>query len=305
MSSRISATPELSAEDKLEEEIANLKAKVESLKNDVKLQATTLLTAESTRQMLQSQTASRGTDERLLKRIQEQTAHKQQCLYRACAAITAFRVQDPDPNAVDGGNVLGLRFEVMSSNNKDNKPRFIRPYYVMLNRPYTTDDGDSDKRALRVHRHTVPPFIPLSGLAARYLPPPKAKNDQGESKGQDLALFARALRRELVRYHNRAAVVGHLKKAAGLGSKKEQDLDRDGDAESDNQIVDIGLADAEAKQVSIDWRDGRSGRLVMDDDGEVVKMVVQGANGRDRETVREFLGGAVRVEEVTRRLRMS
>lgn len=68
------------------------------------------------------------------------------------------------------------------------------------------------------------------------------------------------------------------------------------------EITDISAADAEAKQISLQWRDGRSGRLVMNEDGEVVKMVVQGGNGQDRETVRQFLGGAARVEKVTRRL---
>ncbi|KAI3327204.1 cenp-O kinetochore centromere component [Xylariaceae sp. AK1471] len=291
MASRVSLSPELSVADRLQDEIAKLKAQVESLKNDVKLQAATLMTADSTRQILQSQATGtqRSKPNEILKkrlrvRFEEQSAHKQQCLYRACATVTTFKVNDPDPNAVDGGNVLGLRFEVMS------KARFIRSYYVMLNRPYT------NHRSLRVHRHTVPQCIPLSGLAARHLPLPTPKDDDGVPKKQDLSLFARSLRRELVRYHNRAAVIGDLKKAAGLGSKKTVEQ------ESEAPIVDISAADAEAKQVSMQWRDGRSGRLIMNDDGEIVKMIVQGDNGQDRETVRQFLGGAVRVEEVTGRL---
>ncbi|KAI1815627.1 Cenp-O kinetochore centromere component-domain-containing protein [Poronia punctata] len=285
MSSRVSPSPELSVTDQLDDEIAKLKARVESLKNDVRLQVTTLMTADSTRQILESSTTD-SRRRKLLAKFEEQIAHKQQCLYRACAGgITTFKVRDPDPNAVDGGNVLGLRFEVMS------KAKFMRPYYVMLNRPYP-----NNKRALRVHRHTVPPFIPLSGLAARYLPPPTAK-DEDEGRQQDLSLFARSLRRELVRYHNRAAVIGDLRKAVGLGSKKAPD-----DKDTETSIANVSLADAEAKQVTIEWRDGRTGRLVMDDDGEIVKMVVQGDNGQDRETVREFLAGATRVEEVSQRL---
>ncbi|KAI0415754.1 cenp-O kinetochore centromere component [Xylaria grammica] len=291
MGSRVSLSPELSVADRLHDEIAKLRAQVESLKNDVKLQTATLMTADSTRQILQSQTtgdrqpkASEAVKQRLLARFQEQSAHKQQSLYRACATITTFKVNDPDPNAVDGGHVLGLRFEIMS------KAKFARPYYVMLNRPY------ANRRYLRIHRHTVPQCIPLSGLAAQHLPPPTAKTDDDPPKKQDLSRFARALRRELVRYHNRAAVIGDMKKAAGLGSKKALDQD------SDTAIVDISAADAEAKQISIQWRDGRSGRLIMNDDGGIVKMVVQGDNGQDRETVRHFLGGAVRVEEVTKGL---
>ncbi|KAI2622080.1 cenp-O kinetochore centromere component [Xylaria nigripes] len=287
MASHISLSPELSVADRLHDEIAKLRAQVDSLKNDVKLQASALMTADSTRALLQSQTASDqwpgASDiarQKLLARFEEQSAHKQQSLYRACAAITTFKVVDPDPNAVDNGNVLGLRFEIMS------KAKFVRPYYVMLTRPY------ANRRYLRVHRHTVPQCIPLAGLAARYLPSPPAKGDHDTQVKQDLSLFARSLRRELVRYHNRAAVIGDMKRAAGLGPKKAAD------PESESTFVDISAADAEAKQISMQWRDGRSGRLVMNDDGDIVNMVVQGDNGRDRETVREFLGGATRIEEI-------
>ncbi|KAI1820079.1 cenp-O kinetochore centromere component [Xylaria intraflava] len=292
MASRASLSPELSVADRLHDEIAKLRAQVESLKNDVKLQAVSLMTADSTRQLLRSQTAghpqsssSDAVKRKLLARFEEQSAHKQQCLYRACASVTTFKVKDPDPNAVDGGNVLGLRFEIMS------KAKFVRPYYVMLTRPY------ANRRYLRVHRHTVPPCIPLPGLAARHLPPPTAKDDEGVPKKQDISLFARALRRELTRYHNRAAVIGDMRRAAGLGSKETPEPG------FEPAIVDISAADAEAKQISMQWRDGRTGRLIMSDDGEIVKMVVQGDQGRDRGTVREFLGTAVRAEEVTMRLK--
>lgn len=230
-------------------------------------------------------------------------------------------MQDPDPQAVDAGRVLGLRIEVMA------KARFVRPYFVMLNRPW----GAHARSFLRVHRHTVPACVPLSGLAARYLPPPLTKrtaaeenagadaDDDGEGEGegeedsrrrrtakgkqqhkQDLPRFARALRRELVRYHNRVAVIGDLRKAAGLEGKRRKSKEV-----MDPPIVDVSAADAEAKQIRIEWGDGKSGRLVMSDDGEILKMVVQkgtmgGGQGQDRETVRQFLGGAVRIEEISR-----
>ncbi|KAL7621463.1 hypothetical protein AAE478_008786 [Parahypoxylon ruwenzoriense] len=249
------------------------------------------MTSESVRQVLQAGSTKRSAKTRgssrlpeLLTRADEQTAHKQQCLYRACASITAFKVRDPDPNAVDGGNILGLRFEVMS------KARFLRPYYVMLNRPYQSS------RHLRVHRHTVPQCIPLSGLAARHLPPPTAKDDYDIPRKQDLSSFGRALRRELVRYHNRTAVIGDLRSSAGLESKKGKA------AETDVPIIDISAADAQAKQIRVEWSDGRSGRLIMGDDGDILKMVVQGENGQDREAVRQLLGGSARIEEVVKRI---
>ncbi|KXJ93967.1 Cenp-O kinetochore centromere component-domain-containing protein, partial [Microdochium bolleyi] len=206
-----------------------------------------------------------------------------------CVSVTTFRVTDPDPNAVDNGNVLGLRFEVMSH------ARFLKPYFVMLNRPYTRN------KALRVHRHTIPASIPLSGLAARYLPAPKRGNedeqrDEGrDAKGQqDLPRFVRTLRRELVRFHNRTAVIGDLRDVTI--TKRDPNTSMVPEAD-DAAVASIQAADAEAKQVSIEWTDGRAGRLVMNDDGEIVKMVVQAEQGRDRRTVRGFLGGATRVEE--------
>lgn len=267
---------------------------MESLKRDLKLQTATLITSDSTLQILQADLTKKSGSKRsndssrlqeLLTRVDEQNAHKQQCLYRTCASITTFKVRDPDPNAVDGGNVLGLRFEVMS------KSRFLRPYYVMLNRPYP------NSRFLRVHRHTVPQCIPLSGLTARYLPPPAASDDDSDMpKRQDLSSFVRGLRRELVRYHNRTAVIGDLRSMAGLESKKGKAK------ELEVPITDISAADAQAKQIRVEWSDGRSGRLVMDDDGDILKMVVQGEDGQDRETMRQFLGGSLRVEDVVKQL---
>ncbi|KAI5921782.1 cenp-O kinetochore centromere component [Camillea tinctor] len=292
MDTRESRSPDQSVADKLDDEIANLRAQVESLKKELALQTSTLMTSEPIQKLLQPDRSGRprskqtevDSKEKLLARAQDQNARKQQCLYRTCASITTFKIHDPDPNAVDDGHVLGVRLEVMS------KSRFLRPYYVMLNRPY------SERRYLRVHRHTVPQCIPLAGLAARYLPAPSNKRDHNDSSKQDLSQFVRALRREIVRYHNRNAVIGDLRKSAGLESKTERSQ------EQEVPIVDISAADAEAKQISVGWGDGRSGRLVMDDDGTIVKMVVQGENGRDRDAVRQLLGGSARIEEVVRRL---
>ncbi|KAK9776325.1 putative Cenp-O kinetochore centromere component [Seiridium cardinale] len=289
MTSRTSLSPDLSVADRLDDEIAKLRAQVESLKNELKLQTTTLLTRETTRELLEDSTLNAfeidaSIKSRLLAQCDKQVAHQQQSLYRACASITALKIRDPDPKAVDGGNVLGMRFEVMS------RSRFIRPYYVMLNRPYP------ESRHLRVHRHTVPPCIPLSGLAARHLPAPKPDARGRGTQDQDLSKFARALRRELVRYQNRIATISDLRKAAGQGSTKGRGR------ELDIPISEISAVDAEAKQVRLEWEDGRTGRLVMDDDGKILKVVAQRENERDRQRVRELLGGSTHVEELVRHL---
>ncbi|KAF7531457.1 hypothetical protein G7054_g8871 [Neopestalotiopsis clavispora] len=291
MTSRDFSSPDLSVADKLDDEIAKLRAQVESLKNELSLQTATLLASDSVRDVLQddsNRSGAHGLDasarSRLLTESDKQVAHQRQSLYRACATITALKIRDPDPNAVDGGNVLGLRFEVMS------RARFIRPYYVMLNRPYARSQH------LRIHRHTVPPCIAISGLAARHLPAPRLGKDGQETQHQDLPRFARALRRELVRYQNRITTIGDLRKAAGLGNNHAKR--RREDDEAAVAITDISAVDAEAKQVRLEWEDGRVGRLVMDDDGKISKVAVQAGNERDRRRVRELLGGSTHIQDL-------
>lgn len=265
---------------------------MESLKGQVRLQANALLNTESARHAITTHTHASQTS--LQDRLEKQRAYNQQCLYRACASITTFRVQDPDPNAVDGGHVLGIRIEVMT------RAKFLRPYYVLLNRPFTASENRN--RFLRVHRHTVPPCIPLNGMAARYLPAPKSTNNSSEDDGepirlqrkQDLSRFVRTLRREIVRYHNRIAVVADLRKALGLDGKKKDAMD----LAQRSSILSISAADTEAKQVRIDWKDGRSGRLVIGDDGDVLKLVVFGERGRERELTRELLSHGSRLEHI-------
>ncbi|EHK42781.1 hypothetical protein TRIATDRAFT_33839, partial [Trichoderma atroviride IMI 206040] len=243
-------------------------------------------------------------EQRLLARSKQQEAYDQQCLYRIAASVTAFKVRDPDPHAVDGGHVLGLRFEAMT------RGQFLQPYYVMLNRPYA-EHG----QFLRVHRHTVPPAIPLSGLAARYLPGPKKQQqeeaqEQQAERGpsppphhlkQDLERFVKSLRREIMRYHNRLGVSADLRRSLGAHSNSSSNSNKT--ATQNNAIIDVSIADTEAKQIRLTWADERNGRLVMDDDGKVVKFVVFGAaDGRDWETTRQLGDSQGRVEEVAKML---
>ncbi|KAK3900390.1 hypothetical protein C8A05DRAFT_35979 [Staphylotrichum tortipilum] len=289
----------------LDDEIEDLQARISSLKKQLRIQTATLITAPSTRQLLtegdppptltfpRNDSTNAGTTlkQSLLSQSALQEAHNQQCLYRACATLTTFRARDPDPHAVDAGAILGLRIEVAS------RARFLRPYYVLMNRPYP-----AGSRRLRVHRHTLPPCIPLAGLAGRYLPPPpRPGREGGNSAAQDLARFARALRREVVRYHHRLGIVADLRKGAGLGGKSGDGGEGSG-GRNELRLADILPACAEAKQLTIEWEDGRTGRLVMGNDGEIVKLVVVGENGRDREAGRDLLGAAVRVEDVVKRL---
>ncbi|KAM0417274.1 hypothetical protein ACHAPT_012715 [Fusarium lateritium] len=283
MSSEI-ALPDV---DPLDQEIASLKEQVASLRKSLGIESSTILASSSTQNLLKPPSSFQATRNitsshaKLLSEADKQKAYNQQCLYRICSSVTSFKVHDPDPNAVDGGHVLGLRFEVMS------KGQFLRPYYVMLNRPYF------NSKNLRIHRHTLPPAIPLSGLAARHLPAPRPESD--DPPKQDLDRFVRTLRREIVRYHNRLGVSADLRRGLGLH-------DKTADNTMPDDIVEVGIADIEAKQIRFSWADDRSGRVVMDDDGKVVKLIMFGREGRDWETTKELYGKYDRIEDVTKQL---
>lgn len=220
----------------------------------------------------------------ILDTAQKQAAHKQDCLYRVCAGITTFKVRDPDPYAADDGNVVGVRIEAFQGG------RYVRPYYVFLNRPYR------DKGILRVHRHTVPPCIPLNALAERWLATPRTDGEPLKKK-QSLQQFVRRLRLQITAYHNRVAVIAGMRKVFGLeGGKGDKGKQRE------SGVGDVSAADAEARQVRLEFLDGRVGRAVMDDKGEVMKCVVVGEEGRDRETEGKLMGGDKRVEGMADRL---
>jgi central kinetochore subunit Mal2/MCM21 len=149
---------------------------------------------------------------------------------------------------------------------------------------------------LRVHRHTVPPCIPLAALAAKYLPTPSIAGDVVKARKQDLPRFVRCLRREAASYHNRVTAIAGLRKAFGLDVKKGKGKGRE------LVIRDISAADAEAKQIRFEWMDGRIGRAVVDGKGHLQKCVIIGEDGRDRQMERRILSGDKTIDGMAERM---
>jgi central kinetochore subunit Mal2/MCM21 len=165
--------------------------------------------------------------------------------------------------------------------------RFVTPYYVLLNHP----EIDSD--ALKVHKHTVPPFIPIEQLSARYLPlPDPAAPPSDQRTKQNLPAFVRDLRRELVSHNKRLAALQTLK--AGLSSKN------------------IGkILDPSGKGFEMELSDGSVARLALSRGGEIESAIVRArthgdessaAGQRQRGTERAILGGNGRIDELLNRL---
>ncbi|KAF2196160.1 hypothetical protein GQ43DRAFT_445372 [Delitschia confertaspora ATCC 74209] len=253
-----------------------------------------------------------------LQTVQKQAKRNTENLYRSCAGITAYKIKDPDPNAIDSGNVLGVQIEASV------KGSFLEPYQVFLVRP---DKRREMAQVLKIHRHTIPTCIPLAALAARYLPQPVPHSSVPPV--QNLTRLLKCLRKELASYTLRKAAVEQLRLEAGLSSdasgknKKNRTLaigkifnavpdseDEDEDSmiedgptrrcqDRPQRIVDVS-ANAAVREVTIEWSDGQVAKVVLGKDGQVEKGVVRTKDGNRVSEAEKKIAG--RIEGLTERL---
>ena len=185
-----------------------------------------------------------------------------------CTGATLFESRDPDPYAVDNGRIIGVRIEAFHRREK----KFAKPNYILLNRPYS-----QDTERLRVHRHTLPPYIPLKRLVDQFLTPPDSFATTGSGEGiplkqlkqhkQDLSRLVREIRRELISYQRRKEAV------LVLQEKVKHD-------NGENAIREIDAVDAELRELRIDWTNGSVARIRVSQKGDIEKILVVGADGK-------------------------
>ncbi|KAF1948557.1 hypothetical protein CC80DRAFT_599572 [Byssothecium circinans] len=246
------------------------------------------------------------------KLAEKQSKRNLENVYRACAGVTAFKVKDPDPYAVDDGNVLGVRIEVSLGG------RFVETYSVLFNRP-----DARHKNVLKIHKHTIPPCIPLQALANKWLP--MTRKDAEIATEQNLVKFGRSLRKELVSWHMRLEATAKLRSEAGLQDKVAQQEEKsqqpamgkvfnafmsDDESEDDDdelqrrrngpaKIMELE-ADAAGREITVTWTNGRVGVMKIAKDGEVERAVVKNEDGtRDATLARKAVG---RIEGLVQRL---
>jgi central kinetochore subunit Mal2/MCM21 len=253
----------------------------------------------------------RATALKFLKSQQQRNAEN---IHRACAGVTAYKVRDPDPGAVNNGNILGVRIEVAI------RGRFIETYHVLFNRP-----NERHKLMLKIHKHTIPSCIPLQALRNKWMP--STERDKGEMVEQKLVQFGRGLRRELVAWHLRMEAVERLRVDAGLGDKASREVkesrepatgkilnafvsdDEDEEEEEEEAtrqrhdgpvtIIEIE-ADMGVRELNVIWSSGQIGVFGITKDGNVEKAVVTTAAGvRVSAMSRKALG---RIEGLVQRL---
>ena len=190
---------------------------------------------------------------------------------------------------MDNGNVLGIRFEVLSTKQR----AFQAPYYVLLNQP----NGDGQ---LRVHKHTIPVFIPMHRLVKKYLPFIADAKDASLLKSavaaQDLSKFVRALRKELIAHHKRVEACEQLKKDLGR---------RQG-------VEEVKMLDVSGREIEIIFVEHMLARIRVGTDGAIERAVTgpsktapdDGAGSMQvyREIKKVIEGGSGRIDDLAERL---
>ena len=222
--------------------------------------------------------------------IAQQQKRNLENVYRACAGVTAYRVKDPDPNAINNGNLLGISIDVAIG------PKFIETYHVLL----SVCDKD-DRKIVSIHKHTIPPCIPLEQLARKWIP--GSAKDEDMSPEQDLVRFGRLLRKEIVSWHMRISAVEELRKGAGLDKERAEgtaspvqvqvlnsfvsddeassDIEDEEDEEDDGALRLLHIeTDAAVRQMVVTLSDRRTVVMSITKDGRVDKAVCRTREGR-------------------------
>ncbi|KAH7078600.1 Cenp-O kinetochore centromere component-domain-containing protein [Paraphoma chrysanthemicola] len=286
----------------LDAEIGDLHARIATLHAHRANLASVLLSQPHLGARLQTPKQSTPTSDAAKRAVELQSKRNLENVYRACAGVTACKVQDPDPNAINNGNILGISIDVAIGG------KFIETYHVMLN--WKVHD---EKKVLRIHKHTIPPCIPLQQLANKWLP--QTGKDVDVDPEQDLVRFGKLLRKELVSWHMRVKSVEELRKEVGLprrSTRQQEEIEfehtgkvlnafvSDDEASSDMeepladddtaQIFDIE-SDGAARQITITWSDRRTAVLGVTKDGRVEKAVCRARDGsRDQTLSRKAIG---------------
>lgn len=252
--------------------------------------------------------------------------HAQTNLHRLVCSATAFPFCDPNASArmnsdtsqgqrednSSTSKMLGVRIDVCA-----NDGLFAPPYYLLLQRVGVESEkgggekekgeGGSDRnqhrenRLLRIHRHTIPAFIPLRKLEQRFLPLPTPKGSAASGPvTQSLDGLVAAVRRALASWHLRTNAISFL---------RTQLLESADGAPA--RITDVSATALEARYVRLLWADGRIGRFRLSDNGLVECAVVTGRRadngggvhgGRDAVMEKVLVGGDGRVEGLAARL---
>ncbi|KAL3470959.1 Cenp-O kinetochore centromere component-domain-containing protein [Aspergillus californicus] len=334
--------PTAQLKGELDSDISSIRREIRKLQRRRRFLLSSILSSDSLQERIKSRSTSvpslSNLNEDISPLLRTAETHAQSNHHRIAFSTTTFPFKDPSP-ANEGEdestkNLLGVRIDICVRNG-----RFTKPYYLLLRKKRTAGDSEGKIR-VKVHRHTVPSFIPIERLERVFLPDfPFIHGDEGDgedqaqlkkpsvpARKQNLVGFIREVRRQLVAWHTRLDAVYFLREQLGIvrrGVDAYPDEEEDGPWDRDvlvdvdfdsgvgetrvkgNGLGIIALAPTalEASYVRMEWEDGRVGRFKISNSGLVERAVVIGDTGRDKASEAVLISGDRKVLTVLQRLK--
>ncbi|KAF2674394.1 hypothetical protein BT63DRAFT_419686 [Microthyrium microscopicum] len=271
----------------IDTEIAQVRAQIEALRHRKSLLSTSLIGSRRTKLALQSYDSAQkppGID-RALATLSETSSAIAANNARITAGITAFRVKDPDPNAVNNGKILGVRLDLYSTGQNS----FVPPYYLLFRQ---FEDG-----VLKLHQHTIPACISLRPILRKHMPTKDEDESAASLPGhsQDLHAFAKGVRKELVGLTTRSDKIEALKQSYAFG------------AHGRYCVKDVKAYDPGASNIELELRDGTLVKLLLRSSGDLDKVTVRMPQNADidekRRIEKAILECSDRIESICRALK--
>ncbi|KAL5332871.1 Cenp-O kinetochore centromere component-domain-containing protein [Aspergillus crustosus] len=229
--------PTTQLEEELDSEISSIRREIRKLQRRRRFLSSSILSSGSLQKSLKPQQSSglaiSNLNEDISPLIRAADSHTQSNHHRIAFSTTTFPFKDPSPltegNNTTSKDLLGVRIDICPRNG-----RFTKPYYILL-RKLRTDIDNQFKIRLKIHRHTIPAFIPVARLERIFLPEfPHALTDSDGNRWNDtpaygskkkqpplirkqnLQGFVREIRRQLVAWHTRVGAVHFLREQLGV-----------------------------------------------------------------------------------------
>ncbi|KAL4918615.1 Cenp-O kinetochore centromere component-domain-containing protein [Aspergillus aurantiobrunneus] len=261
--------PTTQLEEELDSEISSIRREIRKLQRRRRVLSSSILSSESLQKRLNPPKTSISTlsslDEDISPLVRAAGSHSQSNHHRIAFSTTTFPFKDPSPGIDaeredDSKNLLGVRIDICVRNG-----RFTKPYYLLLRKVRAdTDKKSQAKTRVKVHRHTIPAFIPVERLERIFLPDPShvlgdsSGNGDGDNGSAELQLekkqnpparkqnlqgFVREVRRQLVSWHTRLDAVYLLREQIGVIRRGVDAYTDDGDDGPWDRdvLVDVGF----------------------------------------------------------------
>ncbi|KAI1617264.1 Cenp-O kinetochore centromere component-domain-containing protein [Exophiala viscosa] len=309
---RVSTPEDIS--DALDEDIAKVRAEIDSLTRRQKLLTSSLISST----VIQEHLSANGT---VSPAVEFATQQYSLNIHRLGIGVISFPFDDPSPEIQSRNPLLGIQIDIC-----DRTGRLDSPYYLFCIRA-GGGEGPVISQELRIHRHTIPAFVPLQEYEKRYLPPAdegygsedSVLSSGGASPKQDLHGLINKIRHDLVAWRSRQDAIGSIREQLAMPTKKapensNEQRPEEGSGHHGGSVPDVetpvgkfGVREFEAtgvdaRQVRILWSDDRLGRIKISDQGGIDKAAVFGSQGRIRNMERILTQGDATVFNLLDRL---